>query len=240
MTKLYVYGIVGATHFSDKLPNGHDEAPVFAIVSGDLAVAVSSLERSAVEVSAENVWLHENVLSALMERHSVLPMRFGTISAGAAQLLGGIVKRRGQLMKDLARLDGKVEIALRISGKNREKVEPRITGQIADSTVIQGAAYLQEKQQNLYGSFDTQSSVQCVRRAIRSQLDPLIVEAIWPTDEPQMLPFRASCLIKKNDVARFVQVVDDVVVNDSDTRVTCTGPWAPYSFVGQSGSETET
>ena len=240
MTKLYVYGIVEGTHFDVKLPNGHDEAPVFAIVSGDLAVAVSSLERSAVEASAANVWLHENVLSALMEGHAVLPMRFGTIAAGATQLLGGIVKRRGQLMKDLARLDGKVEIGLRISAKNREKVEQRIAGQIVDRNVTQGAAYLKEKQKNLYGSFDTQSSVQCARLAIRSKLDLLIVEAIWPTDEPQMLPFRASCLIRKGDIARFVQTVNDVVVKDSDIRVTCTGPWAPYSFVGQSGSETET
>jgi hypothetical protein len=240
MTKLYVYGIVEATHFDVKLPNGHDKAPVFAIVSGDLAFAVSSLERSTVEASAANVWLHESVLSALMEGHTVLPMRFGTIAAGAAQLLGGIVKRRVQLMKDLARLDGKVEIALRISGKNREKVEQRIAGQIIDMNVTRGAAYLQEKQQNLYGSFYTQSSVQCAKRAIRSRLDPLIVEAIWPTEEPQILPFRASCLIKKGDLACFVQTVDDVVVKDSDIRVTCTGPWAPYSFVGQSGNEAET
>jgi len=240
MTKLYVYGIVGAISFDDPLPNGHDEASVFALVSGDLAVAVSFLERSAVEASAVNVWLHDNVLSALMTRHAVLPMRFGTIAVGAAQLLEGIVKRRGQLMKDLARLDGKVEIALHISGKDREIVEQRVAGQNADQGITQGAAYLQGRRKNLYGSDKTQLSVQNVRRAIRSGINPLMEEAIWPINAPQALPFKASCLVNRNDVARFVQIVDDIAAHSLDTRVTCTGPWAPYSFVGQSGVEGET
>jgi len=240
MTKLYVYGIVGATSFDDPLPNGHDEAAVFALVSGDLAVAVSSLERSTVEASAANVWLHDNVLSALMTRHAVLPMRFGTIAVGAAQLLEGIMKRRGQLMRDLARLDGKVEIALHISGKNWEKVKQQVAGQSTDPAITQGTAYLQGRQQNLYGSDETQLSVQNVKRAIRSGIDPLMEEALWPIDEPQALPFKASCLVNRNNVAGFVQIVEDIAAKNSDTRVTCTGPWVPYSFVGKSGVGGET
>ncbi|MDP2740002.1 MAG: GvpL/GvpF family gas vesicle protein [Pseudorhodobacter sp.] len=230
MTRLYVYGIVGATRFADPLPQGHDAAPVFALVSGDLAVAVSCLERAAVEAAAANVWRHEKVLSALMARHAVLPVRFGTIAAGAAELLEGIGKRQGQLLKDLARLDGKVEIALRISAK-----QPEATAQVAGPAITRGTAYLQARQQSLCGTDATRLSVQEVRRAIRTGLDPLLVEAVWPTDEPQVLPIRASCLVKRADVARFVQAVDDIAARSSDTRVTCTGPWAPYSFVGQSG-----
>jgi hypothetical protein len=238
MSKLYVYGIVGTAQFDDPLPKGHNEAAVFAIVSGDIAVAVSSLDCSIIEASAANVWLHESVLNALMERYSVLPMRFGTISAGAVQLLADIRKRRGQLVKDLARLDGKVEIALRISGKYRDKVENLVDRQNSDSSVNQGAAYLLKRRENLYGSCDTQSSVRNIRDDLSSQLKNLIVESIWPVDEPQLLPFRASCLVHKGDVESFVQAVEYVAFHNSDTRVTCTGPWAPYSFVGQSGSKT--
>ena len=240
MTRLYVYGIVGATSFDDPLPNGHDEASVFALVSGDFAFAVSCLERSAVEVSAVNVWLHDNVLSALMTQYAVLPMRFGTIAVGAEQLLEGIMKRRGQLIKDLTRLNEKVEIALHISVKNWEEVKQQATEQNANSDTTRGAAYLQGRQQSLYGSDKTQLLVQNVRRTIRLAIDPFIKEAIWPTDEPQALPFKASCLVNKNDMARFVKIVDDIAAHNLDVRVTCTGPWAPYSFVGKSGVENET
>lgn len=230
MTRLYIYGIVGATNFADPLPAGHDEAPVFALVSGELAIAVSCLERATVEVSDANVWRHEQVLSALMARHAVLPVRFGTIAAGAAELLEGIGKRRGQLLKDLARLDGKVEIALRISAKHPETAAPQ-----ADPAITRGTAYLQARQQSLCGTDATRLSVQEVRRAIHTGLDPLLAEAVWPTDEPQVLPIRASCLVKRGDVARFLQTVEDIAARSSETRVTCTGPWAPYSFVGKSG-----
>lgn len=230
MTRLYIYGIVGATSFADPLPAGHDEAPVFALVSGELAVAVSCLERAAVEVSGANVWRHEKVLKGLMVRHTVLPMRFGTIAADAAELLEGIGKRRGQLLKDLARLDGKVEIALRISAKHPEPAAPQ-----ADPAITCGNAYLQARRQSLCGTDAMRLSVQEVSRAICTELDPLLAEAVWPTDEPQVLPVRASCLVKRGDVARFLQTVDDIAGRSSDTRVTCTGPWAPYSFVGQSG-----
>ncbi|AGI68587.1 GvpL/GvpF-family gas vesicle protein 4 [Octadecabacter antarcticus 307] len=240
MKRLYVYGIVGATSFDDPLPNGHDEASVFALVSGDIAVAVSFVERSAVEASAANVWLHDNVLSALMTRYAVLPMRFGTIAVGATQLLEGIVKRQKQLMKDLMRLNENVEIALHISGKNWEKVNQKVTKKNTDQAITQGTAYLLGRQQSLYGSDKTQLLVQNVRRAIRSGLDPLMKDVIWPIDKPQALPFKASCLINRNDVASFVQIVNDIAAQNLDARVTCTGPWAPYSFVGKSGVEGET
>jgi len=230
MTRLYIYGIVGATSFADPLPAGHEEVPVFALVSDELAVAVSCLERATVEVSGANVWRHEKVLSALMARHAVLPVRFGTIAAGAAELLEDIGKRRGQLLKDLARLEGKVEIALRILAKHPETTAPQ-----ADAAITLGTAYLLARRQSLCGTDATRLSVQEVSRAIRAGLDPLLAESVWPTDEPQVLPIRVSCLVKRGDLARFLQTVDDIAACNSDTRVTCTGPWAPYSFVGQSG-----
>lgn len=239
MTRLYVYGIVRATRFDDQLPDGHEDAPVFPLVSGGLAVAVSSLAGSTVEVSAANVWRHEKVLGALMARHAVLPVRFGTITTEAPELLSSVEKRRGQLLNDLERLDGKVEIALRISGKRKEIIAQRVAGQLGEQDITSGTAYLQARRQSLCGTDATRLSVQEIRRAIRNRLDPLSAEAVWHMDEPQVLPLRASYLVKRGDVARFAQAVDDIAAQSSDTRVTCTGPWAPYSFVGQSGAAGE-
>jgi hypothetical protein len=45
---------------------------------------------------------------------------------------------------------------------------------------------------------------------------------------------RASYLVESDQVDEFAALVRDLQQTNPDLTVSCTGPWAPYSFVGAS------
>jgi hypothetical protein len=51
------------------------------------------------------------------------------------------------------------------------------------------------------------------------------------TSEENLL--RASYLVRANDVDRFADRVRELQRGDGGLALSCTGPWAPYSFVGE-------
>jgi len=231
MTNLYVYAIVDRASFEALLLIGQDEAPVFALACGDFFLAVSSIDRSSLEPLPAHVWRHEQVLNLLMTDHAVLPLRFGTIARDQTLLLADLLPRQSQLRKDLTRLDGKVEVALRLSGHTLLQTRPQ---PVEDHALNQGAAYLRARQQSLCGSDALQLSVHSVKIQINTELDAMIVDRVWPSSEPQILPLKASFLIHREDLDAFVQAAERIAARNLGVRVSCTGPWAPYSFVGLS------
>jgi len=205
---------------------------VLLLPAGDLAAAVSVWEQATIQASAENVWCHERVLRALMEQCAVLPMRFGTIVDDPNRLLSRLADQSEKLLKDLQRLDGKVEMALRILDNCSETRAVLPPEPARDPNGGPGASYLRARMQNLYGTEAVRHSVGAVKRTIRDRLDPLSAEAVWDLDVAPVLPIKASYLVSRDGVTDFVETVDAIAHGNPDILITCTGPWAPYSFVG--------
>lgn len=238
---LYVYGIVAMPESCNGIPRGHGGAPVSHLAGGDLAAVVSAWEQTAIHASVENVWRHERVLRAIMERHAVLPMRFGTIVSAPDRILSILARRRRQLVEDLRRVGGKVEIALRVSydASGTRSVEPERRRNGAP-----GTAYLQAKMDRLHRTAAMRRRVCAASQSIRDRLDRLPVDSVWdfeagtpvPADGPGVSPVKASYLVTRDGLADFVDTVAEIAEQHSDLRITCTGPWAPYSFVGGSAA----
>lgn len=101
----------------------------------------------------------------------------------------------------------------------------------ADHGCISGAAYLRTRKAS-----HERAAVVCERTragamAILDQLGRLSDEVVWAPTNLRTLPVEASFLVKKDGVRDFVGTADALASRYQDVAVSCTGPWAPYSFV---------
>jgi len=232
---LHVYGVIDNTEIRGAVPRGHGGAELVAFSAAGLAAVVSEADGAVFDSSVAHVWHHEQVLSALMEWNAVLPMRFGVVCA-ANQLSAMLEERRDALRAALRRLAGKVEVAVRVSpvSEPRQGAEAEDPdGFPADSS---GTAYLLARARRR----QTPRANEAVGREagdVRKHLERLSIETAWHIPESAGQPFKASCLVARQDLAGFVAAVDRLAAVQANVLVSCTGPWAPYSFVDRPSAE---
>jgi hypothetical protein len=158
-------------------------------------------------VTPQALWAHEGVVDELLERGPVVPFRFGTTLPGRPVAEAFLTRESERFKRTLADLRGRVELAVRVALPEREE------------TTADGASYLAARAR--------------ARDASDSILAPLksLAAASKKSDSPRVI--RASYLVASDDVDRFASVVRELQERNPDLALTCTGPWAPYSFVGE-------
>lgn len=220
---------------------------------GTLAAAVSVSSACRIEATPDSVWRHERVLERLMQDHTVLPLRFGTICRDADTLRACLRVSADGLLNDLGRVRGKVEIALRIMEDDRyaevpgERLErdrvqltnpqtgnavPRLLGAPNDDEPAgRGAAYLRAGLRRLHAEMAREDSGKRLARLLQRHLDAVSNDVICTAPADEASGFLVSCLVERDRLAAFADALDCFRVEHPQFDVTCTGPWAPYSFV---------
>jgi len=226
----YVYGIVDTRYFEPLPGAGHEAGDVVPIPSGRLAAVVSALSVCKIEATPQNVWCHERVLERLMPEHAVLPLRFGTTCRDADALEEYLLHSAGGLANDLERVRGKVEIALRIMEDTRQIELPQ-EALNDDGPAGRGAAYLRSRLQYHRCEMAQQDSSKWLENMLRQYFDPVAKDLICAAPADASTGFRVSCLVERDRVAVLADALDRFRSDHSNFDVTCTGPWAPYSFV---------
>ncbi|MFI5021041.1 MAG: GvpL/GvpF family gas vesicle protein [Alphaproteobacteria bacterium] len=231
MMMLYVYGIVGSPSF-DAVVSGHEGAGVFPVRYGDVAAAASALSRG-IAPEPQNVRCHEQVLEALMQQHAVLPLRFGTLVPDGDALRDKLRRMYSALTRDLTRLGGKVEFALRVTGIAKDCPLVPDAEQRSDGAepLPPGKGYLLARAERLRERSAREDIAKRVEHMLRPHLDPAADDAVWEPAAQRCMTLCASYLVGRSGMSRFVDAVDDACGRYPELNVTCTGPWAPYSFV---------
>ena len=233
---LYVYGIVASRRFEAIPSEGHDGSDVVTIPYGPVAAAVSFLPPSTIAASPQNVLRHERVLKRLMQAHAVLPLRFGATCRSVDALGDVLLCSSDELTRDLERLRGKVEMALRIvdgldeqPGRNRESHHAAP----AEGTDGPGAAYLRARSQQRHDEMAREDSAKRLAEKLRQDFGSVLNDVHCAASTGSSPGFLVSCLVERDQVAAFAKVLDRFRGEYPHIDVTCTGPWAPYSFVAK-------
>jgi hypothetical protein len=113
---LYLYAIIDPVREPLVLPPGLEDAKACVVPFDGLAAVVSALDRPPGHETRE-VCRHMDVLSALIERHTVLPVRFGTVFPSREDLERSIADAREVLTADLRRLSGQIEFGITVTGQ---------------------------------------------------------------------------------------------------------------------------
>ncbi|MDO8692412.1 MAG: GvpL/GvpF family gas vesicle protein, partial [Dehalococcoidia bacterium] len=115
MENKYVYGVVPAKQFSCPDIRGIDGSSVYVMVHDSLACLLSDYrgnEFSALskEQLVRYLLAHQAVVEKAMEQNAVLPVKFGTVLSGEAEVRAFVSQGHPMLVDALGLLQGKIEM----------------------------------------------------------------------------------------------------------------------------------
>jgi len=200
---------------------GLDGTPVLTLACGSVHLAYS-VHESGFEppVVPEALWAHEGIVDELLEGGPVVPFRYGTTLPDRAAAEAYLAREQDQFTRTLAALRGRVELAVRLAvPESAESTAEEGSASDDGSASDSGSAYLSARVSE--------------RRAHDEVLAPLASLAVArrQRDGGSARMIRASYLVASDDVERFASVVRRLQESHPELTLSCTGPWAPYSFV---------
>src|SRR5947209_8700729 len=99
-------GAIGGTGLGGRYLEGIHESGLVAIVS--------ALEGGCPEPNAETLWAYEAAVEALMDRHVILPARYGTVLGDPSAARALLRDQAEHLIPALNQVRGAVELSLRV------------------------------------------------------------------------------------------------------------------------------
>jgi gas vesicle protein GvpL/GvpF len=165
--------------------------------------------------SPEAMWTHERTVQKLMDRGTVLPMRFGAVLEDEAALIEALTARRDGLVTCLEQVRGRVELGVRV-------VADRGAG--PDRDAEDGRAYLLAR-------VEQYRRAEQAARDVHAPLARLACDSRVQSRTVAPTLFAGAYLVERDAVQAFRAEVDRAAVVVPGVRAVCTGPWPPYSFV---------
>jgi hypothetical protein len=185
------------------------------VASGDLAAVCGPVLEG--EVTADALWHHERLVEALMDDRDVLPVRYGTCLPDDAAAVRTLDDHHAEFAASLDAVRGAVELAVRVFA-GRDDAAP--TPSQASMT---GTAYLRARAR-------VAADESGAGAIVHERLVPAARAAtLAPVNRPGEL-LRAAYLVDRGAAGTFSERVHGIQDENPQLRITCTGPWPPYSF----------
>jgi len=246
---MYVYAITDEPELPLPATPGLGGASLASLADRDVTAVVSSLETRHVQPMEAHLWHHEMVVEALMTDRTVLPVRFGTVLASEAAVMRALAVHYADFVAGLQRVRGKVELGLRVLW-DHDPQPPTSQVSFPSSASPRSGKHDGERLSTESGRTYMLARLeeQRERRAWRQRAEelaarlhaPLARLAAESTHQLLLTPrlvLTAAYLIGHNQMAVFRQEVEALRRCYPSLRFLCTGPWPPYSFVGETALE---
>ena len=252
-TLVHAYGMVAVDEPLTQFPQGIAGTTVWLYGADTLAAIVSLLpvegfgvadwERNATNVG----WLervarqHHEVLEYAARSAAVVPLRLPSLYRNLESLSETLRAASDLLERDLRRIRGKLEWAVKVYRTAEER------SSAVNTASASGHDYLLAKSRDLSARSTAQEQLREEVREIHDALGQMSAEYVRnrPQDavlsgrrEPMLL--NGAYLVNRADEARFLELVG-VVADDSLARglsVEVSGPWPAYNFTGDAEAAT--
>jgi len=218
---------------------GIDGAAVYCISHGPLAVVVSDVPNEKIRPERRRLAAHHNILKSLMKECTVLPMSFGIIADGRNAIQRILSLNEAAFEEHLARLEGKMEMGLRVSWDVPNIFEYLVTTHpelraLRDRFFIGGCEPTQEDKIELGRLFGRilDEDREAHTRAAEGVLDRRCFETKRnkPRDEHEIM--NLACLIGRDAQKEFEEgVLEAASLFDDNYCFDFNGPWPPHNFV---------
>lgn len=234
----YVYGIVPGTH--PQLPPGlagvgDPPRPVRGVRAGELTALVSECPEG-LRPRRRDLLAHQRVLTEVGQVCTVLPMRFGSVSAGEKDVRAVLDARAGDYRERLRKLDGRSEY--NVKAVHQEHVllrqlldeEPELREMAAANRAAGGGSY--------EARLRTGERVAEAVRSREEQDAGLITETLTPLaeehrDGPESGGWfvNLSLLVHRDQAAPLADAIAGLRSAHPRLDLRLNGPLPPYSFV---------
>ncbi|HTK06693.1 MAG TPA: GvpL/GvpF family gas vesicle protein [Ktedonobacteraceae bacterium] len=243
---LFLYGIIGASDIpvSEEIEIGNPAAPVVftvrfqeiaAVVSPHALIAYDTVEKEQI---VKDLAIHQLVIEKVMERFTIIPVKFGTIVESKDEISNVLEKGYALLRDMLEKRKEKIELDV-VAWWELPEILPILTQQNSQ---------LQEKQQEIIQKGDEASVEdkislgQCIQQALSAEkvsyqqtilqtLKQAAEDVCMHSQADDQIIFNAGFLLEKKNEASFHHVVDTLDQNlQSRIHFRVVGPLPTYSF----------
>ena len=235
---LYLYGISKSP--AGKAPkiagSGIDGIhPVEAIACGDFLCWISAVDRNefadAINRNLESLeWLalhgvrHQQVVSEIAAKDTMIPARFGTIFSGEQALVKDVQGRRAALQKVFSRISHADEWGVKIFAEQSATPQKTVEARSGREYLQQKAARLKRPERDDAGlqEFATELAKIAVDSAPTGKVSGVQPNLLW----------QATFLVPRSRRKQWDSALKEFVKKWSGSRrIEVNGPWPPYSFV---------
>ena len=243
-TGAYVYGFVRTADAPDLGCIGliHEGAPgrVYAVSAGPVAAMVSNYDgRGRVLPLRRNLDPHERVIRETLRHTTILPAAFGHVARDTPQVAAMLRRHAAALEGELARLDGKVEMAVRVAW-DVDNIFSHLVERHPDLAVLRDRIFAGGRQVDVNAKIELGRLFEERREAGRADVVQRVVEALRPHAADlhvsrvhgEKAAADLAFLIGRNQTQEFRDRVLAIAGDwPSDYAFQCSGPWAPFNFV---------
>jgi hypothetical protein len=253
---LWAYGVTAAGAAPSGL-TGVAGGAVEPLEHDGLALLVSrvSLDEYGEEPLRRNLndlaWLertaraHHAVVDRLSRAGAVVPARLATVYRDDARLAQVISEQHDDLAGTLTRLTGRAEWGVKGYAASGARPRPEESASAGGGGAGgAGAAYLRRRRSELADREQRQRITAEAAAAVHAALAGYAVEARRHAAQDQRLSGAAApmvlngaYLIDRNGRSGFADLVSALADRYQQIRLELTGPWPPYSFVAEPGTD---
>lgn len=240
-TWAYIYAIIGGTQNHDFGSIGLNGSDVYTVADGDVSAVISNVPKTGkLRPERRHLAAHQAVLTRLTEYGAtVLPVSFGTIAEGSEAVRKLLSRYQQDLTHEVNRVEGKVEMELRVSLEAPNIFEYFIHNhpelKEARDRVFDGKHEpSRDEKIDLGQTFERildQEREKCTKMVERA-IEPYCKEIKQNKCRNEKEVMRLSCLIEKGTKKDFESAVDEASKPFDDNFVfEYTGPFPPYNFI---------
>lgn len=166
---------------------------------------------------------HDAVVRAALRTGTPLPARFGTVFPDEDALLTTLRERLDSLAEALGRVEGAVEMGVRVGWDEREP--GRIEGEGRG-----GRAFLEARRREFEARERLKERAGALLDAVERELPEPLASIRRVLPEPGVAGTLAH-LVHKEAVRSFRIAIEEARASFPHAALRLSGPWAPYSFV---------
>ncbi len=234
----YLYAVIGKKELN--YPGaGIGGADIFAISEGQLAAVVSEVGGAKVRPERRHLTAHRDVLARLMAEASLLPISFGTVADSAPAIHKALAHHQQELLEQLYRVEGKVEMGLRVvwdvpnifeyfvnTHPELRAARDRFFGGQREPT--------HEEKVEIGRMFDVllQYEREACAQSVEEIIAPYCAEVKRCACRTEREAVNLACLLPREERAEFeTHILAAASLFDSNHAFDYSGPWPPYNFV---------
>jgi hypothetical protein len=242
---IYIYGIIktsGPQEFGN-IGMGDEATSVQTIEFKDLAAVISRspfalYDSLAKEKIVKDLVTHQFVLERVMERFTVIPVKFGTMTETADEAINFLIKGYSLLSNELCKGEGKIELDV-VASWELSKILPTIYRyndqiHIKQSEIARQGSKASLEEKVALGKLIEQALITTkadYQQMILQTFNTLTIDTCLHDMADEQMIFNGAFLLEKKDEETFNQLINNLDLKLENTvNFRVVGPLPSYSF----------
>ncbi len=243
--KIYTYGIIDSNNGIETSLWGVYDSRVYTIPYREIGVAASNIYSDTKEIGTgidpDHAVRHESVVEELMDRFTILPIRFLTVFKREDDILSMMKEHYSDFREDLDRLRNKVEYGIKViwSGDTiKERIISRRIRDIHEASLPGGSpglSFIKEKVERYKICEGINEEADKSIAYLDNYLSKFASEKKLAKLKTDNLLLIAYYLIDKEKQGDFIEAFELLKMAPVGLKYLFSGPWPPYNFITSTG-----